>query len=198
MGFKFRKSIKVAPGVKVNVTHKGVGVSAGVKGARISTGPSGSRITTSLPGTGISYEQRIGKKKGPKQRTSSSASATQTTTTTRPNNHSHTRVQSSPIKQEAKTFKVTPFRSKDNKANSFARKLMKPLCIITGICAILFLIMMLFVPALILAVISGLCYMNIKTPFAAVCPGCNSENLLISKEKKIPCRKCKSTLIIQK
>lgn len=38
MGFKFRKSIKVAPGVKVNLSRKGVGVSAGVKGARVSTG----------------------------------------------------------------------------------------------------------------------------------------------------------------
>ncbi|MHA2920768.1 DUF4236 domain-containing protein [Bacillus cereus] len=197
MGFKFRKSIKVAPGVKINVTHKGVGVSAGVKGASISTGPSGSRITTSLPGTGISYEQRIGKKNGSKQRTSSSASATQNTMTT-PNYQSHTRGQSSPIKKEAKTFIVTPFRSKDNEANSFARKLMKPLSIITGICAALFLIMTLIVPALILAVISFMCYKNIKTPFAAVCPGCNAENLIIFKEEKIACRKCKSTLIIQK
>ncbi|AEA19658.1 MULTISPECIES: DUF4236 domain-containing protein [Bacillus cereus group] len=198
MGFKFRKSIKVAPGVKINVTHKGVGVSAGVKGASISTGPSGSRITTSLPGTGISYEQRIGKKRGPKQRTSSSASATQNTTTTTPNNRSHTRGQSSPIKKEVKAFIVTPFRSKDNEANSFARKLMKPLSIITGVCAILFLIMMLVIPALILAAISFLCYKNIKTPFAAVCPECNAENLIIFKEEKLACRTCKSTLIIQK
>lgn len=197
MGFKFRKSIKVAPGVKVNVTHKGVGVSAGVKGARISTGPSGSRITTSIPGTGISYEQRIGKKKGPKQRKSATASATQNITTTTPNNQSHTKVQSSPIKKEAKAFKVTPFRSKDTNTNSVARKLMKPLSIITGICAFLFLIMMLVVPGLILAAISFLCYKNIKTPHAAVCPGCNCENLLIYKEKKITCRKCKSTLLIQ-
>ncbi|MGI2748389.1 DUF4236 domain-containing protein [Bacillus cytotoxicus] len=194
MGFKFRKGIKVAPGVKVNVTHKGIGVSAGVKGARISTGPSESRITTSLPGTGISYEQRIGKK-GPKQ--STNRSANQKSKAVSSNEQSYTRPKTS-VKKDVQTFKVTPFTIKDNKANSFARKLMKPLCIITGICAILFLIMMLFVPALILAVISILCYMNIKTPFAAVCPGCNAENLLISKEKKISCRKCKSTLIIQK
>jgi hypothetical protein len=198
MGFKFRKSIKVAPGVKINVTHKGVGVSAGVKGASISTGPSGSRITTSLPGTGISYEQRIGKKNGSKQRTSSSASATQNTTTTSPNNRSHTRVQSSPIKKETQTYIVTAFRTKDSQVNASGRKLMKPLFIITGVCAALFLIMMLIVPALILAVISFMCYKNIKTPFATVCPGCNAENLIMFKEEKIACRKCKSTLIIQK
>ncbi len=64
MGFKFRKSIKVAPGVKVNLSRSGVGVSAGVKGARVSTGPSGTRITTSVPGTGLSYEKRLSNKKG--------------------------------------------------------------------------------------------------------------------------------------
>ncbi|MFY0127906.1 MULTISPECIES: DUF4236 domain-containing protein [Bacillus cereus group] len=195
MGFRFRKSIKVAPGVKINVTHKGVGVSAGVKGARISTGPSGSRITTSLPGTGISYEQRIGKKKGSKQ--STNRSTNQKSTTVSSNEQSYTQPKTS-VKKELKTFKVTPFRVKDNKANSFARKLMKPLSVITGAFAALFLIMMLVIPALILAAISFLCYKNIKTPFAAVCPGCNAKNLLIYKEKKIACRKCKSTLIIQK
>lgn len=198
MGFKFRKSIKVAPGVKVNVTHKGVGVSAGVKGARISTGPSGSRITTSIPGTGISYEQRIGKKKSPKQRVGETTSTIQNTKTTTSDINSNIKDNSSPIKKEAKIFKVTPFRTKDNQTNSVARKLMKPLSIITGVCATLFLIMMLVVPALILAAISFLCYQNIKIPHAAVCPGCNTENLLIYKEKKITCRKCKSTLLIQK
>lgn len=198
MGFKFRKSIKVAPGVKVNVTHKGIGLSAGVKGARISTGPSGSRITTSLPGTGISYEQRIGKKKGSKQGTSTTTSTIKNTTATTPDIQSNIKVKSSPIKREAKAFKVTPFRTKDNQANSVGRKLMKPLSIITGVCAVLFLIMMLIIPALILAAISFLCYKNIKTPFAAVCPGCNTENLLIYKEKKITCRKCKGTLLIKK
>lgn len=194
MGFKFRKSIKVAPGVKVNVTHKGIGVSAGVKGARISTGPSGSRITTSLPGTGISYEQRIGKSKKAKQR----KLPTQSNSYSNMNESEYnTAEQFEPIK-ETQTYLVTAFRIKDSQVNASGRKLMKPLSIITGVCATLFLIMMLFVPALILAVISFMCYKNIKTPFAAVCPDCNTENLLIFKEEKISCSKCKSTLIIQK
>lgn len=194
MGFKFRKSIKVAPGVKVNLSNKGVGVSAGVKGVRVSTGPSGSRITTSLPGTGISYEQRIGKTKGSKQR----SVTTQHVPSPITNEQTYNKVKSlDPIK-ETQTFTVTAFRTKDSKTNSVARKLMKPLFIITGVCAVLFLIMFLVVPALILAAISFICYKNIKTPHAAVCPGCNTENLLIYKEKKITCRKCKSTLHIQK
>ncbi len=56
MGFRFRKSFKVAPGVRVNVGKKSVGVSVGGKGARVSVNSSG-RVTksASIPGTGISY-----------------------------------------------------------------------------------------------------------------------------------------------
>ncbi|TKI43439.1 DUF4236 domain-containing protein [Bacillus mycoides] len=194
MGFKFRKSIKIAPGVKINVSAKGVGVSAGVKGARVSTGPSGSRITTSLPSTGISYEKRIGKKKGSKQK----SATTQLVSSPTSDNQVNDKARSLTPKRENQTFTVTSFRTKDNKSNSVARKLMNPLSIITGICAALFLIMMLVIPALILAAISFLCYKNIKVPHAAVCPGCNTENLLIYKEKKITCRKCKNTLLIKK
>ena len=60
MGFRFRKSIKILPGTRLNVSKSGVGISTGVKGARISTGPSGTRVTTSIPGTGIYNVQNIG------------------------------------------------------------------------------------------------------------------------------------------
>ncbi|WP_426952809.1 DUF4236 domain-containing protein [Bacillus mycoides] len=194
MGFKFRKSFKVAPGVKVNLSNTGVGVSAGVKGVRVSTGPSGSRITTSIPGTGLSYEQRIGKSKKTKQR----ELPTQNTSYSTMNEQEYNTVEAFKPVRETQTYIVTAFRTKDSQVNASGRKLMKPLSVITGICAVLFLIMMLVIPALILAAISFICYKNIKIPHAAVCPGCNCENLLIYKEKKITCRKCKSTLFIQK
>lgn len=56
MGFRFRKSFKVAPGVKINVSKKSIGISAGTKGAHVSVNSSG-RVTKSagIPGTGISY-----------------------------------------------------------------------------------------------------------------------------------------------
>lgn len=56
MGFRARKSFKIAPGVRMTVTPRGVGVSAGVKGARISRGANG-RVTRtlSIPGTGVSH-----------------------------------------------------------------------------------------------------------------------------------------------
>ena len=56
MGLRFRKSIKIAPGVRLNIGKKSVGISAGVKGARVSVNSSG-RVTKSvgIPGTGLSY-----------------------------------------------------------------------------------------------------------------------------------------------
>jgi hypothetical protein len=63
MGFRFRRSFKVAPGVRVNVGKKSVGISAGVRGARISTNSrTGTQATVGLPGTGLSYSQKIGGK----------------------------------------------------------------------------------------------------------------------------------------
>ena len=37
MAFRFRKSIRIAKGVRLNLGSKSVGVSAGVKGLRVST-----------------------------------------------------------------------------------------------------------------------------------------------------------------
>lgn len=56
MGFRARRSFKVAPGVRLNVSAKSIGVSAGVKGARVSVNSSG-RVTRTvgIPGTGISH-----------------------------------------------------------------------------------------------------------------------------------------------
>ena len=58
MGLRFRKSFKIAPGVRLNLNRKSVGVSLGGKGARYSINSSGRRTATvSVPGTGISYSK---------------------------------------------------------------------------------------------------------------------------------------------
>lgn len=56
MGAYFRKSIKIAPGVHLNLSKRGTGVSFGVKGAHISYSPTG-RVTKTvgIPGTGIYF-----------------------------------------------------------------------------------------------------------------------------------------------
>lgn len=64
MGFNFRKSIKIIPGVKLNITQKGVsGLSVGKNGARVSVGKKGVRTTAGLPGTGLSYTTNTSHKK---------------------------------------------------------------------------------------------------------------------------------------
>lgn len=56
MGMRFRKSVKLAPGVRVNFSKKGMGLSVGTKGARVSVHSSGRRTTSvGIPGTGLSY-----------------------------------------------------------------------------------------------------------------------------------------------
>ena len=62
MGFRFRKSINLGFGVRLNVSKSGVGYSVGKKGFRYTKKADGSsRITYSVPGTGISYVEEIGK-----------------------------------------------------------------------------------------------------------------------------------------
>ncbi|WP_197076535.1 DUF4236 domain-containing protein [Domibacillus indicus] len=64
MGLGFRKSFKIAPGVRFNVSHKSVGVSAGVKGLRYSVNSRGQRRTTaSIPGSGIYYSSTSSSKR---------------------------------------------------------------------------------------------------------------------------------------
>ncbi len=85
MGFRFRKSFKIAPGVRVNVGKKSVGISAGVKGARVSVNSKGRKTTTvGLPGTGLSYSktEKIGGSKT--KAASTSASDEPLDTITRP------------------------------------------------------------------------------------------------------------------
>lgn len=56
MGFRFRKSINLGGGFRVNLSKSGVGYSWGTKGFRVTKTSKGrSRVTTSIPGTGISY-----------------------------------------------------------------------------------------------------------------------------------------------
>ena len=50
-----RRSIKVAPGFKVNLNKRSVGVTVGTRGAHYSVNTSGRRTSTvGLPGTGLS------------------------------------------------------------------------------------------------------------------------------------------------
>ena len=62
MGFRMRKSMKIAPGVRLNVSKSGVGASVGGKGARVSAHSSGRRTTTVGSGIvpGVYYQSSKG------------------------------------------------------------------------------------------------------------------------------------------
>lgn len=61
MGIRFRKSFKVAPGVKINLGKKGASVSMGTKGARVTMNTRGkTTVSAGIPGSGISYSESIG------------------------------------------------------------------------------------------------------------------------------------------
>jgi hypothetical protein len=61
MGLRFRKSFKIAPGVRMNFGNTGVGVSVGGHGLRYSVHSSGRRTTTiGIPGSGLSYSTTSG------------------------------------------------------------------------------------------------------------------------------------------
>src|SRR3954452_21071810 len=61
MGFRMRKLIKVAPGVRVNVSKRGVGASVGGKGGRVSVHSSGRRTVSAGSGIvpGVYYQKSV-------------------------------------------------------------------------------------------------------------------------------------------
>jgi len=61
MGLRYRKSINLGMGFRVNISTSGIGYSWGTKGYRITKTASGkTRQTVSIPGTGISYVEESG------------------------------------------------------------------------------------------------------------------------------------------
>ena len=55
MGFRYRKSINLGGGFRINLSKSGIGYSWGVKGYRVTKTAKGTtRTTASIPSTGIS------------------------------------------------------------------------------------------------------------------------------------------------
>jgi len=61
MGFRFRKTIKLFPGVKLNLSKSGISTSIGGPGATINISKRGTRGTVGIPGTGVSYSENLSK-----------------------------------------------------------------------------------------------------------------------------------------
>jgi uncharacterized protein DUF4236 len=55
MGFRFRRSVRILPGVRVNFSGSGASVSLGTRGLHYTIGPKGSRVTAGISGTGLCW-----------------------------------------------------------------------------------------------------------------------------------------------
>jgi len=62
MALRFRKSFKIAPGVRINLSKSGVSTSVGGKGLTANLSKRGTRVTTSIPGSGLSASKLYGKR----------------------------------------------------------------------------------------------------------------------------------------
>lgn len=69
MGWRFRRSITVAPGIRVNLGKKSSSVSIGPKGAKVTIGKNRANYSVGVPGTGLYYRKDI---KSPKSNKKSS------------------------------------------------------------------------------------------------------------------------------
>ncbi|MFC6523085.1 DUF4236 domain-containing protein [Undibacterium arcticum] len=59
MGVRFRKSIKLAPGIRMNFSGSGIGWTIGPRGASVGIGKRGAHLNTGIPGTGLSNRTKL-------------------------------------------------------------------------------------------------------------------------------------------
>ena len=62
MSFRFWRRIKIAPGVTLNLSKSGGSLSLGPRGAKYTIGHRGQRGTVGIPGTGLFYTSKLGKR----------------------------------------------------------------------------------------------------------------------------------------
>jgi hypothetical protein len=59
VGFRFRRSFRLLPGIRLNVGGKSASLSFGGRGFHYTVGTAGRRVTVGLPGTGLSWSQKL-------------------------------------------------------------------------------------------------------------------------------------------
>lgn len=63
MGFRFSKSLRIMPGVRINLSKTGPSISVGGRGLTTNASRRGIRATAGLPGTGFSWSKLFGRRK---------------------------------------------------------------------------------------------------------------------------------------
>src|SRR4051812_13114434 len=57
MGFRFHRSVRLIPGLRLNFNKSGTSLSVGGRGATVNFSKRGTKTTVGLPGTGLSWSE---------------------------------------------------------------------------------------------------------------------------------------------
>lgn len=71
MGVRYRKSVKILPGVRVNISKSGLSTTIGPKGASVNIGEKGVYANAGIPGTGVYMREKISRSQSSSQPKSS-------------------------------------------------------------------------------------------------------------------------------
>jgi len=71
MGIRFRKSLKLAPGIRMNFSGSGISWTLGPRGASVGIGKRGTFLNTGVPGTGLYSRQQLSSNTSARQNHSS-------------------------------------------------------------------------------------------------------------------------------
>ena len=64
MAWSYRKRVRIAPGVHLNLSRRGVSTTIGVRGASVNFGKKGTYVNTGIPGRGFYNRQKISGDRG--------------------------------------------------------------------------------------------------------------------------------------
>ncbi len=59
MALRFRRTMKIAPGVRLNLTKTGISARVGPRGAGVTVGTSGTTVSAGIPGSGIHTSKKL-------------------------------------------------------------------------------------------------------------------------------------------
>jgi hypothetical protein len=71
VAWRIRRTVKIAPGIRLNINKRGPSVRFGPKGVGMTVGPHGHRVSAGVPGTGVYVYQQYGRKKSGSRQTPS-------------------------------------------------------------------------------------------------------------------------------
>jgi hypothetical protein len=60
MGLRFHRVFSILPGLRINLSKSGLSTSVGPRGADVNIGRHGATTNAGIPGTGLSYRQKMG------------------------------------------------------------------------------------------------------------------------------------------